>query len=244
MSVPLTCPNCGRKAKLPQTAAGTQVKCPVCGFVARVGVQSATGAPPSKPGLTKNAAAPKRLRREGRRKTAILLAAIGVATTLILVVATIVAFRFVSGGRGPNPDTPITIGNAESIYKHTLKSVVCIRTSGILGKAIGSGGLVQREYGLVLTNHHVVRDARQIDVVFPDYETTGDLITDPKHYEANLRNFAIKAKLIASDSRRDLALLKLDRVPDEAISLGIAEKSAVPGQRVFSIGASVRLWPS
>lgn len=81
---------------------------------------------------------------------------------------------------------------------------------------IGSGFIISAD-GLVVTNHHVVKDADEIVVT----------LTDGEEY---------KAKLVGSDSKTDLALLRLEDADDLSyVAWGDDEKSRV-GDWVVAIG--------
>src|SRR5262249_42294049 len=49
---------------------------------------------------------------------------------------------------------------------------------------------------------------------------------------------AIKARVVATDLRRDLAILCLDRLPDEATGVELAEHAPKPGDTVYGVGNS------
>lgn len=81
----------------------------------------------------------------------------------------------------------------------------------------GSGFFIRgREY--IVTNHHVVRDAQTIEVV------------------VHGRRYPVRARVVGSDARTDIAVLRVDRV-DEAVDLsfGRSERTRV-GEGVFTIG--------
>ena len=83
----------------------------------------------------------------------------------------------------------------------------------------GSGsGVVLKEDGLIMTNAHVISGARQIRVTLSDGRR-------------------LNAKVTASDSGSDLAILKIDPgdIPLKAITLGDSGKLKV-GQRVLAVG--------
>lgn len=83
----------------------------------------------------------------------------------------------------------------------------------------GAGsGFVIDEGGYILTNFHVINDARSIEVTFFD-ETT------------------VPAQLIGADPRNDLALLKVDTLPEwiTPIEFGASANLQV-GQRAIAIG--------
>ncbi len=83
-------------------------------------------------------------------------------------------------------------------------------------QSLGSGFIISQD-GYVLTNHHVVKDADEIVVKFSDRR---ELI----------------AKLIGSDARTDVALLKVDANDLPAVTIGEPQKLQV-GEWVLAIGS-------
>ena len=67
--------------------------------------------------------------------------------------------------------------------------------------AAGSGVVVDAEHGYVLTNHHVIQDARRIVVTLKD-------------------NRRFPARLVGSDAGTDIALLKIDAKGLTALPFG------------------------
>jgi S1-C subfamily serine protease len=92
-----------------------------------------------------------------------------------------------------------------------VQSVVLVQTD----EGHGSGFLISPQ-GYILTNHHVVSTARIVRVRWPD-GTEGP------------------AQVLRTNRERDVALIKVDRPPGQALSLRIS----LPGQgdAVFAIGA-------
>ncbi len=83
-------------------------------------------------------------------------------------------------------------------------------------RGVGSGFVVDNT-GLILTNHHVVDGADEIIVT----------LTDKREF---------KAKVIGSDKRTDVALVKIDTTGLPAIKIGDPSKSKV-GEWVLAIGS-------
>jgi serine protease Do len=83
-------------------------------------------------------------------------------------------------------------------------------------KSLGSGFIVSAD-GYVLTNHHVVKDA---DEIFVRLQDRRELV----------------AKVVGSDKRSDLALLKVDAQQLPVVAMGSAEKLKV-GEWVLAIGS-------
>jgi S1-C subfamily serine protease len=87
-------------------------------------------------------------------------------------------------------------------------------------QGVGSGFVVN-ERGFIVTNSHVIRDAQKVTVILPDGES-------------------IEGDVIASDPRRDLALLRVDVEGLKPIKLGDSDNIRV-GEIVFAIGSPLGL---
>ena len=123
------------------------------------------------------------------------------------------------------PDERVNV----AVYQNVNRSVVNITTTTVQsnrvfmldvlseGKGEGSGIVIDRN-GHVLTNLHVVEDAREVQVT----------LYDGKTYEA---------KPVGRDTVTDTAVLKID-APAESLSPVVFGNSAqlLVGQRVFAIG--------
>lgn len=96
------------------------------------------------------------------------------------------------------------------------------------GDTIGSGSLLNKR-GDILTNWHVVGDAKSVGVVFKPVEGTGD----PRKAEPLL----VRAKVLKVDKTADLALVRVDQIPANVtpIRLGRAADLSV-GDDVHAIG--------
>ncbi len=102
-----------------------------------------------------------------------------------------------------------------NVYRKVSPAVVTIE----VGRSGGSGSIITRD-GLVLTNNHVVRDARGGRVLVNT--------ADGNRYEG---------LVIATNARNDLALVQLQtRNPLPTLPLGNVKDLAV-GQRVYAIGS-------
>jgi S1-C subfamily serine protease len=114
--------------------------------------------------------------------------------------------------------------NNISVYKKALPSVVNITTTAVAfdffygavpQQGMGSGFVIDSE-GHILTNYHVVENARQLEV------TT----SDKKKY---------KAQIVGTDPVHDLAVIQ---IPDKAVAKAEIgdSKDLVVGQKVYAIG--------
>jgi 2-alkenal reductase len=110
----------------------------------------------------------------------------------------------------------------ENLYLRVNPAVVNITISGGSGSQpteLGSGsGFVIDKQGHIVTNHHVVADATELDVTFSD----GRVAT---------------AQVVGSDAYSDLAVIKVD-VPDSWLApVDLGDSDAVKvGQHVVAIG--------
>ncbi|MEU0412678.1 trypsin-like peptidase domain-containing protein [Streptomyces griseorubiginosus] len=132
-----------------------------------------------------------------------------------------------SSGREEGSTTQAAVPAADSdlqsayqkVIKDVLPSVVQIQAGGDLGS-----GVVYDDKGHIVTNAHVVGDEKTFEV------TT-----------ANSQN-VLTAKLVYSYPEQDLAVIKLDKVPDglRAATFGDSAKVAV-GQIVLAMGSPLGL---
>ncbi|MFN4260871.1 MAG: trypsin-like peptidase domain-containing protein [Gemmataceae bacterium] len=125
----------------------------------------------------------------------------------------------------------------EQIYQRALKSTVWILSPVGGGRAAsGTGSLIDAQRKLILTNHHVVGNREEVMVLFPTIQN-GKLVAEKDYYLDQVRaGNRISGKVIKTDSKRDLAVIQLESVPQGALALLLAAKSAGPGQDVHSVG--------
>jgi len=124
---------------------------------------------------------------------------------------------------GTSPEEAINIG----VYEKCNKSVVNISTVTVVsnslifgvipGEGNGSGSILDKQ-GHILTNNHVINDARQIQVTL-----------------FNEENYS--AELVGADPINDIAVLKIKAPPDQLhpMELGDSDQLKV-GLRVFALG--------
>ena len=102
----------------------------------------------------------------------------------------------------------------EELFKHFFNNPEGGNGGGT--QSLGSGFIISKD-GYVLTNHHVVKDADEIIVKFSDRRE-------------------LTAKLIGSDARTDVAVLKVDATDLPAVTIGDPNKLQV-GEWVLAIGS-------
>ncbi len=129
---------------------------------------------------------------------------------------------------------PGSMLSSRDIYRNVVRSTVLIIVPELASG--GSGSLIHGPARLVLTNYHVVGRARQAMVLFPMYHN-GRLVAEREPYEEAMREGrAIRARVLARDPSRDLALLRLDRLAPDAQALPLAPRSVEVTDTVHVVG--------
>jgi S1-C subfamily serine protease len=107
------------------------------------------------------------------------------------------------------------------LYREVEPSVVAIQTYVVSPRAVGGGsgsGFILDQQGHIVTNEHVVADADDVIVVFYD------------GYQAH-------ATVLGTDVDSDLAILRVDELPDNVHPLPLGDSDrVVPGEWVVAIG--------
>jgi HEAT repeat protein len=131
--------------------------------------------------------------------------------------------------------------DAQTIVRRLLKSSVWVVALGANDAPIswGSGSLIDRQNGLVLTNFHVVHSSpRRLAILFPDYDQNGNVISVRKHYlDRGSRHDFIPGKSVIEDNKKDLALIQLEKpLPSGVYALRFAAKEPAQGTTVHALG--------
>lgn len=166
----------------------------------------------------------------GRRVSATALAALGVIALLIGAVGGLIGWWIADEGNQLTGEVTIAqaqagkerpAGSVADIATRVSPAVVSIqvRTGDVGG--VGSGVIIDGK-GYILTNHHVVSatvkdDKAKVTVVFTD-GTRGE------------------AKLVGSDPKTDLAVIKVNVTNPTVIEIGKSSELA-PGDAVIAIGS-------
>lgn len=124
----------------------------------------------------------------------------------------------------PVPEGVVTSADAEellliNIYKRVSPSVVNINVdaSNPLNSSLASGFVYDTE-GHIVTNHHVVQDAKRIWVTFFD-------------------GTRLEAQVVGSDADSDLAVIKVDRPAEFLNPVELGDSATIEvGQRAIAIG--------
>jgi hypothetical protein len=121
------------------------------------------------------------------------------------------------------------------VYKKTVRSTVWIHSDRGRALATGSGSLIDKDARLVLTNFHVVGDVKRATVFFPAFRD-GKPIPERKYYLDREKTLAIRGTVLAVDKQADLAVIRIEKVPDGETEIPLAASSPDPGQSVHSVG--------
>lgn len=129
--------------------------------------------------------------------------------------------------------------DGEEVYKRSINA--CVFITGIDSKSggawEGSGTLIDAKKRLVLTNYHVVGPLEYVHVMFPMFNTRGEMRNDKSEYQKAVQDGkAIKAKVLCSDKEKDLAVIELEFLSKEAKAIPMADKAPGPGASIHSIG--------
>lgn len=102
------------------------------------------------------------------------------------------------------------------VYQETIDSVAMIHAIGVSGP-IGQGSGFLHPSGHMLTNEHVIRGATELEIQFPDnHWTMGDVV--------------------GMDQHSDLAIIKVDELPQGVDAIEPSDFKPTVGQEVIAIG--------
>ncbi len=131
------------------------------------------------------------------------------------------------------------------VYLFGMKSSVMVMN--VDRRSQGSGSIINMRDGYVLTNWHVVREGTDMLIVFPIWER-GRPIVESDKYMQQIRKIGVMGKVVASDQKIDLAVIKINdvmKIPQGTESVKFAADSPLAGSKIYSIGnpgASDAMW--
>ena len=114
------------------------------------------------------------------------------------------------------------------VYNKTLKSTAWVLAKNDGATSSGTGVLIDAEKKFLITNFHVVGDARAAVIFFPEMKK-GKPVVERKNYLENVKKLGVRGRVLGVDRKRDLALIELDRIPDGVEAITMAEDSIGPG---------------
>lgn len=134
------------------------------------------------------------------------------------------------------------------VYTSGLKSSVQVIVEIEKGIAMGSGSLVNKKDGYLITNWHVVHDAKEIIVLFPIFDKAGKPVGESDRYRSQAKKLALPCRVIAMDQKIDIAIIKItdmSKLPKNVQAVKFAPDSPFTGDTIHSIGnpaASDSMW--
>lgn len=106
-------------------------------------------------------------------------------------------------------------------------------------RSLGAGSIMDAN-GYILTNAHVIQNARSISVLLPDlsknFEASDDRNNEPP-------TTAVAARIIGMDTISDLAVIKVERTGLPALKFGNSDRTH-PGELVLAFGSPLGLQDS
>ncbi len=138
---------------------------------------------------------------------------------------------------GPSLRTPSQPSAGAVVYRHTLPAVAWVHAPD-QGK--GTGWVIDRSRRWLVTNYHVVGDAKTVEVFFPVKD--GNAIVAErgtyleKRPQLEKEGYVVRGKVLRSSADVDLALVELASLPPGVGELRLAEMSAQPGDRFYLVG--------
>ncbi len=107
--------------------------------------------------------------------------------------------------------------SADKIYEKVDNSIVVILAYDNLGNVFQGSGVVINNEGMIVTNHHVCKDASRIEI---------------KHYSKEIKN----VKVYKYDEIKDILILKTDDETFTPITYGNSNNLKA-GQRIYAVGS-------
>jgi len=128
------------------------------------------------------------------------------------------------------------------LYRKAVPSTVLFHFEADGGTTVGSGVLVDAEKKLVVTAAHVVEDVIRegrfdVKVAFPMKGKDGRVVTDAVFY-AKHPEVRVPGRVVYLNRGKDLALVRLDRLPAGVTAVPLATDNPDPGEPVHVIGNS------
>lgn len=130
------------------------------------------------------------------------------------------------------PTSPQTPSQTET-FKKVLPSVALITVAEDGRNSHGTGWIFDVDRKLVITNHHVAGGVLKCVVFFPE-EKNGRLAVDRGYYQDTATPYP--GDVILSDPKRDLAVVRLQKLPKGAAALPLAKDDPSPAEEIGSIG--------
>jgi len=121
------------------------------------------------------------------------------------------------------------------VYRQALRSTGWVVVPGPKTTASGTCWLADRERRLVVTCRHVVGASKEVLIYFPSFEENRPIV-EAAHYLKGIP--AVSGHVVATDTARDLALIRVAAVPDGVEEMPLADRPCGPGDDVHCLGNS------
>jgi S1-C subfamily serine protease len=131
----------------------------------------------------------------------------------------------------------LSLASAAQAGIHEQVAGACCWTLASTGPGkldLGSGWIVNQEKGLIVVSEHAVTGHTELGLYLTHWQN-GQLVHDSSQYVHGLARQ--KAKVLASDPRRDLALIQTD-IPAGYPQLKLAAASPKVGDKLYFVGNS------
>ena len=136
------------------------------------------------------------------------------------------------------PPLPVAPAPGYAVYRRAIRSVALVQ--GTDPKQRATAWVVDRRRRLLLTTAEFVGRQEKVYLSFPVHEK-GRLVTNSSYY----RDRRVVGCVLATDARRNLALIEAAILPDDAAELPRTGDMPAPGDAVHSVGnpqATDTLW--
>lgn len=150
--------------------------------------------------------------------------------------------RALTRNLGPTLALTLLLGATSSVQANSKIYHTALRSTGwlVVSKDNGQLGVatcwvVDQKKKHAITNHHVVREAADLKVSFPKFRNSKLLSNSWFYYH---ENEPLRARVLTSDSKRDLALLQLEEMPKGIAAVPLAKQPIQTGQTVHTVGNS------
>lgn len=117
----------------------------------------------------------------------------------------------------------------ETVYQKTLHATALV----VSARGQGTAWVISRASRYLITSEHVVVQDSEVLVIFPAY-IGGRPVVQRDYYAREGR--PIRGRVVRTDVRRDLALVQVEALPDEADELKVASEAPSPGDVVHAVG--------
>lgn len=154
------------------------------------------------------------------------------------LVAASLSCPFVTPAATIAADPPAEKITPKQVNETGLRGAVWILNGTVANhQSHGSGWILDKEAGLIVTNEHVIEGKDEVEIFFPVYDGTKPN-RDYRHYLNNVK--PTKAIVLDREYNRDLAILKVESIPATSRALKIAAASVEEGDEVRTVGGLPR----